>query len=77
MIHCLGERTREARDHAVVGREHVAGVIAGVATGEGDAAKDMGIGDEGSIEIILGGNGQLEHQTDIIGQFSQTLKDLF
>ena len=53
------------------------GILTAVATGEGDAAENMGIGDEGSIEIILGGNGQLEHQTDIIGQFSQTLKDLF
>jgi hypothetical protein len=57
----LDERPREARDHAVIGGEPLAGVGAGIAAGEGDDPGDTRVIYQRLVEIGDVGQGQLEY----------------
>ena len=51
----------------MIGREHVAGVIAGVATGQGHHAQDPGIIEENAVEIVGARQRQFEHHLVTLG----------
>ena len=64
----LGEGAGEAGDHAGVAGEAVVGLLAAVATGEGDDAEHLRVGDELGVEPVLLRQGQLEHDLLVGGQ---------
>src|SRR5690606_10654710 len=57
----LGERAREAGDHAVVARQPGARLLPGVTAGQRDHPQHLGMLDELLVEVVGVGQGQLQH----------------
>ena len=64
----LGQRTREAGDHARIPRELGVGIVAGVAARKCDDAQHLGMLHEGGVEAVHARKRQLEHHLLIVGE---------
>ena len=65
----------EARHHAALAGQPLAGVVVGVPTGQGRHPHRLRVLHQVPVEVVLGGDGELELKTGILLQAFQASED--